>query len=69
MMYSVRKRNLHRVKTGEKYTCFNIINWIYSILNMQYIYIHMALCSYNVLEFIQNGFCQFDKIIKVHMDP
>ena len=36
-------------KNGRKYTCFNIINWIYSILNKQSIYRHMALCFYDVL--------------------
>ena len=51
-MYSGRKRNLHMVKMGEKYTCFNIINWIYSILNIQSIYRHMTLCFYDVLESI-----------------
>ena len=51
-LYSGRKRNLHMVKMGEKYTCFNIINRIYSILNIQSIYRHMALCFYGVLESI-----------------
>ena len=32
--YSGNKRNLHSVKMAEKYTCFNIISWIYSILNI-----------------------------------
>ena len=48
--YSGCKRNLHMVKMGEKYTCFN--NWIYSILNIQSLYRHMALCFYDVLESI-----------------
>ena len=51
-LYSGRKINLHMVKMGEKYTCFNIINWIYSILNIQSIYRHMALCFYDDLESI-----------------
>ena len=33
--YNGHKRNLHMVKMGEKYTCFTIISWIYSILNIQ----------------------------------
>ena len=44
--YSGCKRNLHMVKW------FNIINWIYSILNIQSIYRHMALWFYDVLESI-----------------
>ena len=48
--YSGHKRNLHLVKMEEKYTCFNINNWIYSILNIQSIFSHVALCFYHVLE-------------------
>ena len=51
-IYNGRKRNLHMVKMGEKYICFNIIKWIYSTLNIQSIYRHMALCLYDVLDSI-----------------
>ena len=51
-IYSGRKGNLHIAKMGGIYTCFNIINWIYSILNIQSIYSHMALYFYDILESI-----------------
>ena len=48
---------------GEKYTCFNRINWIYSTQIKQLILSHMALCFYDVLESIWHGFCQFQDIL------